>query len=113
MHEAHFAEQIVQAILSQLKPMFGSRPRRIVVGVGEMLHLESESVRFHYDCCVRGTSLEKVALELKEIPVQVHCKECGQKGPVEDHHMPLCTQCGSRELSMLQGTDVIIERIEA
>ena len=48
MHEGNFTQQIVTSIVSELEKHPGYRPQRIKVKVGEMLHLEPESVRTHY-----------------------------------------------------------------
>ncbi len=111
MHEGHFTEQIVEAILEALKKQDGRSPSKIKVRVGEMLHLETESVRMHFLSMTAGTALEKAVLELEEVPVRVKCRQCGVEGPVADHHMLMCQSCDSRDLEVLSGEDVVIEEI--
>jgi hydrogenase nickel incorporation protein HypA/HybF len=113
MHEANFTEQIVQAILDELKkiPERG-RPKRVKVNVGEMLHLNKESVLTHFQSLSKGTALEGLDLDLEEIPVRLACKDCGWKGSAEDHHLLFCSSCNSIAVEILSGRDVTIETIE-
>lgn len=112
MHEGNFTEQIVQAILEELDVKKATHPKKVKVCVGEMLHLVPESVQFHYEVMTKGTPLEKAQLELEEIPVQVRCEDCHHVGPVEDHHLLLCSACDSRKVKVLAGEDVTIDEIE-
>ncbi len=112
MHEGNFTEQIVEALLSELSPYAGARPKRVCVEVGEMLHLIPETVRAHYEMLTRGTPLAGAELELQEVPVRVLCDMCGQRGTVEDHHVLLCPCCGASRVKVLSGREVIIRSIE-
>lgn len=108
MHEAKFTEEIVGAIISQLKDLT-KKPKHIKVRVGEMFHLQKESVLMHYGLLTHGTVLDGIAIELEEEPVIVHCRDCGQEAGVEDHHMPLCAHCDSQNVEMIMGSEITAE----
>ena len=112
MHEANFTENIVQAILDELRKAPPGRPTRALIKVGEMLHLNADSVRTHFQSLSRGTPLDGVELELVEVPVRLHCSTCRWTGDAEDHHLLFCSSCSSIAVDVLSGRDVIIERIE-
>lgn len=112
MHEGNFTQQIVEAILDALKPCARQKPKQVRVRVGEMLHLVPDSVQMHYQVLTRNTVLEGVELLLEEEPVRITCRSCGKSGGVEDHHLLLCGSCGSREVDLTAGEDVIIDEIE-
>ena len=112
MHEANFTKQIVNVIMDQLTQYPESRPRTVKVAVGEMLHLVPDSVQMHFDLLTKDTSLEKVELELGEIPVVVNCHQCGREGGVEDHHLLLCSHCQSLDVELKSGNEIRIESIE-
>lgn len=112
MHEGNFTEQIVEAILAELEKHPGLKPERVAVRVGEMLHLVPDSVQMHYELVTRGTSLEGAALDLTEEPVRIRCQACSREGGVEDHHLLMCAECGSRDVTLLGGEDVVIDAIE-
>jgi hydrogenase nickel incorporation protein HypA/HybF len=112
MHEGRFTEQIVRSILDAVGTNPAGKPCRVTVQVGEMYHLEPESVRLHFDALTRDTPLEGVELDLQEIAVRVHCHDCGRTGGVEDHHMPLCISCGSTKVSVVEGNHVRVSAVD-
>ncbi len=84
MHEGHFTDQIVEAIIEELKKHPGRKVESVTVKVGETYHLMPESVLMHYESITKSTSLEGVKLILLEEEILVLCSQCGKTGPVED-----------------------------
>jgi len=111
MHEGHFTEQIIESVMSELKRYPGKTVESITVKVGEVYHLVPDSVLMHYELITKGTELEGVKLELLEDPMKVICADCGKEGAVEDHHLPLCSFCHSRQVKPVAGDKVTIEKI--
>ncbi len=111
MHEGHFTEQIVEAVIGELKKHPGRDVESITVKVGEVYHLVGDSVLMHYDLITKGTALEGVKLDLLEEPMQVICGQCKKTGPVEDHHLLLCSFCYSRQVKPVAGDKVTIDKI--
>lgn len=112
MHEANFTQEIVTAILDDLKHYPSLHAKQVKVKVGEMLHLMPESVQTHYQQMTKGSYLEGVSLLLEETPVEVKCKHCGFTGGVEDHHVLFCSKCDSFDVTLLKGNEVTIDSIE-
>ena len=111
MHEGHFTAQIVEAIVRELKKHPGRKVESVTVKVGDAYHLMPDSVLMHYDLLTKSTDLEGATLQLLEEPVQVVCDQCGQQGPVEDHHMLICAFCHSRQVKTIAGDKVTVEQI--
>lgn len=112
MHEGHFTDNIVMAILEELKRHPGRKIKTVNVAVGEVYHLVLESVLMHFEIAVKGTALEGAVLDLKEESMRVCCQQCHNTGPVQDHHMPLCTFCGSVNVKTVSGNSITVESIE-
>ena len=112
MHEGHFTEQIVEGVVKDLQKFPGKKVDSITVKVGEVYHLMPDSVLMHFDLITKGTELEGVKLDLLEEAVRVMCSQCGKQGPVEDHHLLLCSFCHSRDVKAIAGDKVIIEEIK-
>ena len=111
MHEGHFTERIVEAIVKEISKQPGRAVESVTVKVGEAYHVEPDSVLLHFDLISKETQLEGVKLNLVEVPMQIFCKECGKQGPVEDHHLLLCSFCQSRRVKAVSGDTVTIEKI--
>lgn len=112
MHEGHFTEEIVAAILNELKKYPEQRLRKVTVRVGEVFHLVLDAVLMHFEMITKGTTLEGVILEIKEEHMTVKCEDCGKTGPVEDHHLLMCSSCDSRKVKPVTGQTITIENIE-
>ncbi len=112
MHEGHFTNQIVDAILAELKDRPHGKIKAVKVKVGEVYHLVLESVLMHFRIAVKGTPLEGVELDLQEERVKVFCPQCQKEGFAEDHHMIVCPQCYSQNVKTLSGDSITIESIE-
>lgn len=113
MHEHKFTEQIVQSVLEELNRHPQTKPRWVEVTVGEVFHLERDSVMLHFDLLAKGTRLEGVELRFSEEAMEVRCGDCGKTGPVEDHHMPTCHSCGSLKVATVKGDKVDVRLAEA
>jgi len=112
MHEGHFTDQIVASVVDELKKYPGKDVQSITVKVGETYHLVPESILMHYELITKGTTLEGVVLNLEPESMLVFCTQCGKEGPVDDHHMLLCTFCHSRQVKTIAGNSVTIEKIQ-
>ena len=112
MHEGNFTGQIVQAIMFELKKYPDHKPKRIKVKVGEMLHLDRESIKMHYLVLTKGTALEGAEIDLEEIPVNVYCWQCNRMGCVKDHHMPICSNCSSTDVEVMSGNEILVDSID-
>lgn len=112
MHEGHFTEQIVDAIYQALKEHPNPENAEVNVRVGEVFHLEKDSVLMHYQLQTQGTPLEKVKLKLEEVPVRVECRSCGKSGAVEDHHLLVCPECFSRDVNTIAGDSIEVEAVQ-
>lgn len=112
MHEANFTEQIVSSIIGELSNHPESHPKRIKIRVGEMFHLNKESVLFHYHLLTNGTNIAGVDVELEEEPVKVHCHKCQKIDRVEDHHLLMCAHCHSMDVEVTSGNEILTEFIE-
>lgn len=112
MHEGNFTQEIVSAILKELDNHKGAKPRRVTVSVGEMLHLEPESVRLYFEMLTKGTILDGVELALHEVHAEVKCSVCKKTGQLEDHHLLMCPHCQATSVQLIKGQDVVIEAIE-
>lgn len=112
MHEGQFTDKIVDVILNELKNHPNGKINNVRVKVGEVYHLELESVLMHYAIAVKGSRLENVALDIREEPVNVECQVCKKVGPVEDHHLLFCSFCNAMNVKTVSGNSIIVESIE-
>ena len=64
-----------------------------------------------FDMYKKGTIAENAVLEIEKVPFKIRCKSCGAESERDDFQFA-CAGCASTELELVQGTELILERIE-
>ena len=70
----------------------------------------ADSVRFCFDLCTQGTSLEGARLDIIDVPGRAYCRECRADVEIEES-VPLCP-CGSADLEIRSGQQLKIMHVE-
>lgn len=107
MHELSITRNVV-AICAEHAG--AGRVRRVTLEIGRLTAVLPGAVRFCFDLCAEGTSLEGAALEIIETPGQGRCRVCGSAVPLTERY-GVCA-CGSRDLALTAGEDLKIREIE-
>lgn len=74
MHELSLATAVVDACAARAA---GARVLRVRVEVGQLAAVLPDALRFCFDVCAQGTTVEGAALEIMEIPGRATCDDCG------------------------------------
>jgi hydrogenase nickel incorporation protein HypA/HybF len=108
MHELGLCSSIVDAIETRA----GDRPvARVRVRVGRLNHVHPEAFEQSFVVAAMGTIAEDAAAELVLLPVVARCGGCGTSWECDD--MPIaCPTCGSVEIELLGGDELVLESIE-
>lgn len=107
MHELSLTESVVSAVSERLP---GAKVVRVRLEIGRLAGVVSDSVRFCFEIVAAGTALEGAALEILEPPGVAQCRECDAMVELADNVL-LCT-CGSANLEVLSGTEMLIKEVE-
>jgi hydrogenase nickel incorporation protein HypA/HybF len=107
MHELAVTESVVDAVTERLP----DTPISVVtLEIGKLSCVNADSLRFCFELCTPGTSLEGSRLELLEVPGRAQCKVCDAVTEVAD--LALICRCGSFELEILTGEELQIKSVE-
>lgn len=107
MHELALTQSVVEAIRERLGE---ARVIRVRLQVGRLAAVVPDALRFCFDVCTRGTSLEGAVLEIDEIAARARCRRCGVEAEL-DGVIALCA-CGSADLEVLAGRELQIREVE-
>ena len=107
MHELSLTTSIVEACAERAG---GARVGRVTVEIGRLTCVAPDALRFCYDLCTEGTSLEGSELEIIEIRGRARCRDCGHELGLDDLLTPC--GCGSHDLELLAGEDLRIKEME-
>jgi hydrogenase nickel incorporation protein HypA/HybF len=108
VHELSIAEGVVDAIRERTGD---ARVVRIFLEIGKLSCVEPEAVRFCFELCARGTSVEGAALDIEEVPGRARCGGCGAEDVEVDGAIPLC-RCGSADLEVVAGDRMLVRAVE-
>jgi hydrogenase nickel incorporation protein HypA/HybF len=108
MHEL----SVASAVLNTATKHAAGRPVTVVsLKVGRLRQVVPDSLRFYFEIVARDTVCENAALDLVEIELRLHCRDCGREWE------PLypafrCSECASAEVSVLAGEELEVDYIE-
>jgi hydrogenase nickel incorporation protein HypA/HybF len=106
VHELTLTENVVQAVTARLGT---KRVVRVRLEIGRLMAVLPDAMRFCFDVCTRGTSLEGARLDIDELPARGRCRTCGTEADLED--VALCP-CGSADVEVLSGRELRIKEVE-
>jgi hydrogenase nickel incorporation protein HypA/HybF len=97
--------------VEELAEAHGSR--RVVtirVQLGEFSGVDPELFENAYAELVPDTPLDGAALELKQVPLEATCSQCGKEFRIERFRFE-CTACGSSRLALRGGEELLLESV--
>jgi hydrogenase nickel incorporation protein HypA/HybF len=107
VHELALTESVVQMVRERLGDR---RVVRVRLEIGRMMAVVPDAMRFCFDVCSQGTSLDGARLEIDEIAARSRCRTCGVERELPDA-LPLCA-CGSADVEIAAGNELRIKEVE-
>ncbi len=111
MHELSLAASIVDAVTETAAQYPGARVRAVRLRVGALAAVVEDSLQFCWGIAAEGTPLEGARLEVRMLPVVVHCGACGAEEEIGVQSFR-CPKCGEPAADLRQGRELDIESIE-
>lgn len=107
MHELSIAQSVVEAVTERA----GDRAvLRVSLTVGRLSGVVPDALRFSFDLVTEGTSAEGALLEIEEPEGRAHCRGC--ETDVVLHDLLLLCPCGSADVEVIGGTELLISSME-
>lgn len=113
MHEHAITNAVVHQIIHACEDSKMSNPKRIVVELGELTTYKKESVLFYFESIKQKIPLLNDAdLVILEISGKIFCSSCGKGSDVRvASPLMLCPKCGSADVQIIAGKDVVVKEI--
>jgi hydrogenase nickel incorporation protein HypA/HybF len=108
VHELALTETVVQMVRERLGER---RVVRVRLEIGRRMAVVPDSVRFCFDVCTRGTSLDGAVVEIDEVAGEGSCRACGAVVKEVDV-LALCGECGSADVEVVGGDELRIKEVE-
>jgi len=108
VHELSIAQAIVDVATRNAGE---SRVTCVYVRIGHLRQVVPSALKFSFELCAHGTSVEGAALELEHVPAAVSCRSCGARS--EPPGFPLaCGACGGLSVEIVQGEELQVDSLE-
>jgi hydrogenase nickel incorporation protein HypA/HybF len=89
----------------------GRKVSAVRLRIGRLAGIECDAIRFCFDLCAEGTSVQGAALQIDEVPGRARCGACG--GERELSIPVLRCGCGAgAPMQVLQGEELLVAAIE-
>jgi len=112
MHELSVIASLFDTLLEQAKAHKARAITMVKLEVGALSGVVPELLESAFEMYKAGTIAEKAKLVIDRRPFQVRCRTCGTVETREDFVFA-CPPCGSTDLEIVSGTELILEKIEA
>jgi hydrogenase nickel incorporation protein HypA/HybF len=107
VHELAITESVIESVTDRLGD---ARVVAVTLEIGRLSGVVADSVRFCFELCAEGTTLEGARLDIVDVPGLAHCRACQRDLELADL-IPLCT-CGSTDLDIVSGQQLVIKQVE-
>jgi hydrogenase nickel incorporation protein HypA/HybF len=112
MHETAIVRELISSAESEMSRAGArGRARRVEVVIGRLSGASPEAVRFAFECLSPGTRLEGSRLDIREVAPVCRCAACGAANQIDDI-FAACPACGSLDVSIEGGRDLVLQSIE-
>ena len=111
MHELSLVASVFEVLEEKAREHGAARVTKVVLDVGIMSGAVPDLLESAFEAYKRGTLAAGARLEIVVVPVKVRCPDCGGEAVREDADFS-CAGCGSRRVEIVEGRELVIEKIE-
>ena len=112
MHGIGISEDILKIVKRRAKEKGLSQVKKLKIRIGEMYMVGEEEILKTFDMVSKGTIAEGASIKVDIVPLAIKCSECEKI--VQGKQFSLsCPNCGSMNLGVLSGEELIVEGIES
>ena len=112
MHELSLVTGLFEILEEKAGEAGVGKITSVTVRVGRLSGIVPDLLETAFDAFKKGTIASRARLHVEVIPVKVRCRNCGVETPTEEPVF-LCRTCGSPEIEILEGRELVLERFEA
>jgi hydrogenase nickel incorporation protein HypA/HybF len=112
MHELSIVSGLLSTVLEKAEEHKARAITLVKLKVGRLSGVVPDLLVSAFEMYKKGTIAEPAVLVIDLLPFRVRCRACGAEA-VRDEFTFACPSCGAADLEILQGTELVLERIEA
>jgi len=111
VHELSIIAGLFEILEEKAREQGASRVTAVTLRVGRLSGVVPDLLGSAFDACKKGTLAEGARLEIETAPFDFRCRACGGDD-VRDDPAVACAACGSSDVELRGGMDIVVQRIE-
>ncbi len=112
MHEVAIVDALIEQVEEEVhRAGAAGRVTRLELSIGRLSGVSVDSVRFALELLAPGTVVESARVDIRQPKAICCCQACGARTEIEAVDCR-CPRCGSCEITIEGGRDMILETIE-
>ncbi len=110
MHEMSIVQDLISQCEAHMANSVGTL-KKVVIKVGRLSGVEAHYLIAAFDAFKELGVCANADLEVISGEVVVRCKACGKKSVLAQNYF-VCEECGSGEVEMVEGDELVLMRLE-
>ena len=112
MHELSIVQTLIEQVQEEVQRSgVNGRVTRLELVIGRLSGVNSDAMRFAYEMLAPGTVLQEAELHVTEPGATCVCHDCGARTEIDELAVR-CPECGSDEVSIEGGRDLVLQSID-
>ena len=111
MHELSICQEIIIQVNEIAFQNQASAIESITLRIGPLSGVEAPLLKQAFPFAAAQTVAENAELIIEELPVVIHCKQCGSKSNVVPNKL-ICSQCGDYHTQLISGDEMLLASVE-
>jgi hydrogenase nickel incorporation protein HypA/HybF len=111
VHELSLVAGLFEILEEKAREQNALRITAVKLRVGRLSGVVPDLLESAFDTFKKGTLAAEARLEIEAVPFSFKCRSCGGES-FRDEPPYTCGACGSKDIELVGGMDLIVEKIE-
>jgi len=111
MHELSIVASLFDILEEKTKEKKAKKILSVKLQVGKLSGVVPEFLETAFDIYKKETIASEAKLVIEEVPLKIQCQNCHTE-IIKDDYVFICSKCGSKEIKILAGTELLLEKME-
>ncbi len=111
MHELSIVASLFEIVEEKAREQQAIKVVRVCLKVGQLAGVVPEFLQTAFDSYKQDTIAAGATLEITPVPLRVKCRKC-QAVTERDDFVFTCSACGSTDLEVLEGTELLLDKLD-
>lgn len=111
MHELSIIANLYEIMEEKAKEQGGKKITFVKLQVGILSGVVPDFLETAFEIFKKDTMASDAALEIENVPLKIRCTDCGNEN-TSDELIFVCKKCGSNRIKTLDGTELILEKMD-